>query len=135
MTKTEQSYFNAARSISKLSDHRYKIGCVVVKSHKIISSGHNSQIKHHAKQARVDKEFFNDPKALGPVHAEFDALNYLVNQRIDLSGAHLYVYREMSHGLPALARPCPRCMGLIRACGIRKLHYTGSNSYISEVLE
>lgn len=134
LSKTEQSYFNAAKAISKLSDHRCKIGCVVVKSHKVISSGHNSQVKHHARQAKVDKEYFNDPKALGPVHAEFDALNYLINQHIDTNGAHLYVYRALQNGEVAIARPCPRCMALIKSCGIRKIHYTGNKSFVREDL-
>lgn len=135
ISKSERSYYNAAKSISKLSDHRCKIGCVVVKNHKIISSGHNSKTKCHARQALTDKSFFNDPHALGPVHAEFDAINYLINQHIDLSGAQVYVYRENYNGELAPSRPCPRCMALIKACGIKKIKYTGDKSFIQEIIE
>lgn len=135
ISKSERSYFNAAKSISKLSDHRCKIGCVVVKNHKIISSGHNSKTKFHAKQAIKDKKFFNDPHALGPIHAEFDAINYLINQRVDLTNAQIYVYRENHNGELSMCRPCPRCMALIKSCGIKKIKYTGDNSFISEIIE
>ena len=135
ISKSERSYYNAAKSIAKLSDHRCKIGCVVVKNHKIISSGHNSRTKFHAKQALTDKSFFNDPHALGPVHAEFDAINYLINQHVDLSGAQVYIYRENHDGELAPSRPCPRCMALIKACGIKRIKYTGDDSFVQETIE
>lgn len=134
ISKKEKSYFNAAKAISKLSDHRCKLGCIVVKGHKIISSGHNSQTRCHGRQAEIDKKYFGC-ECKGPVHAEFDALNYLINQRTDLSGAEIYIYRDINNGELAMARPCPRCMELIKSCGIRKIKYTGHNSYITEILQ
>lgn len=132
-SKRELSFFNAAKHISKLSDHRVPMGCVVVKNHRIISSGYNSQTKCHGKQALADKEYFKT-NSKGPVHAEFSALNYLLNQKIDLSNSIIYVYREHKDGSLAMARPCPRCMALIKKCGIKKIRYTGDGSYIKEIV-
>lgn len=47
LSKRERAYFNSAKSIAELSDHRCKLGCVVVDGHRIISSGHNSKTKFH----------------------------------------------------------------------------------------
>lgn len=131
MSKKTLRYFEIAKSVARLSDHRCKIGCVVVKNHRIISSGHNSATVCHGRQALADKLYF-DCESKGPVHAEFDALSYLHFKGVDLAGAELYIYRETSSGELTLARPCPRCMKLIRECEIREVNYTGDGSYITE---
>ena len=47
ISKTELAYFNAAKAVSKLSNHKHKLGCIVVNKHRIISSGYNSMDKFH----------------------------------------------------------------------------------------
>ena len=54
LSKTDRAFFNSARAVSKLSDHHYKLGCVVVDRHRIISSGFNSKTKCHRVQAVLD---------------------------------------------------------------------------------
>ena len=134
ITKTNRSFFNAARAVSELSDHKHKLGCVVVLGHRIISSGHNSKSKCHALQARLDKEMFGC-ESFGPLHAEVDALLSLIKKRVDLSRASIYIYREHKDGTPALAHPCSRCMGLIKRCGIKKIYYTTNDGYAVENVE
>lgn len=131
LTKTERSFFNAAKSVSELSDHRHKLGCVVVLGHRIVSSGFNSKSRCHAIQARLDKEMFGCESS-GPMHAEVDALLPLIRKRIDLSRASLYVYREHKDGSTALAHPCSRCMKLIKSCGIKRIHFTTDDGYAVE---
>lgn len=58
LSLTQRSYFKIAKTISDLSDHRCRVGAVVVHKHHIISSGHNSASKTHAFQARLDKRTF-----------------------------------------------------------------------------
>jgi deoxycytidylate deaminase len=134
ITKTERSFFNAAKSVSELSDHRHKLGCVVVLGHRIISSGRNSKTKCHKVQALMDKAMFGC-ESFGPVHAEVDALLPLIRKRVDLSRASLYIYREHKDGSTALAHPCARCMKLIKECGIKKIHYSTNDGYAVENVE
>lgn len=127
----DKSLFKAAAAISELSDHRYKIGCVIVDKHRIISSGCNSDTKTHAIQSNLDSEYFNCC-CTGKLHAEVRSIIPLLKTRIDLSRATLYTYREFKNGRPALARPCPRCMKLIKQVGIRRIKYTTSDGCATE---
>ena len=133
LSKTKRAYFNAAESVSTLSDHRCRIGCIVVNKHKIISSGHNSAQKTHAFQARLDKRTFNCECA-GTLHAETDALLPLIKGRVDLSNASIYVYRSMRDGTQGMARPCPRCMSIIKSCGIKTINYSTADGFAEEVI-
>ena len=134
LSKTKKSYFKAAEAISLLSDHKCQLGCVIVNNHKIISSGHNSNSKGHGFQKRLDEKFFNDGKSRGCKHAEIDALLPLIRNKYDLSRASIYVFRKHKSGDLAMARPCPRCMSIIKEQGIRKIEYTTDFGFASEVL-
>lgn len=134
LSKTKQAFFRAAESISLLSDHKCQLGCVVVNNHKIISSGHNSNSRGHGFQKRLDEKFFNDGKSRGCKHAEIDALLPLIRNRCNLSRATIYVFRKHKNGNLAIARPCSRCMSIIKEQGIRKIEYTTDDGYVSEVL-
>lgn len=134
LTKSHKAYFKAAKVISELSDFpRVSVGCVVVYRHKIISSGYNSN-KTNPTQKRLNIHRFNvDTPAT--IHAEVAALLPLINRKdINFNDVSLYIYREYKNGNPALSKPCPSCLALIRQLGIRKLYYSGDNSYINEEL-
>ena len=134
ITKTERSFFNAAKAMSELSDHpKHKLGCVVVLGHRIVSSGKNSYTKCHALQAKLDKETFGC-ECPGRLHSEVDALLPLIKNNVDLSKASIYVHRQHKNGVLGLAKPCPRCMKLIKQCGIKKINYTIEGGYANEVL-
>ena len=130
----KKAYFKAAEVMAYLSNHRCKMGCVVVKGHRIISSGHNSASKTHAFQARLDKKFFGCECA-GYLHAETDALIPLIREGINLKGATVYVCRKMKDNTFGMARPCPRCMSIIKKCGIRQINYTTSDGYANEIIK
>lgn len=132
--KSKIAYFNAAKSIATLSNHRCKIGCVVVKGHKIISSGHNSASKTHAFQTKIDKNFFGCECA-GLLHAETDALLPLIKDRVDLINTSIYIYRKMNNNMIGMARPCPRCMSIIKKCGIKNINYTTPDGFASETIK
>lgn len=134
LSKKDQSYFKTAATVSMQSDHRCKLGCVVVNNHHIISTGHNSASDAHGMQVRLNKKFFNMDSA-GYKHAEIDALLPLMRQKIDLSGATLYVYRKNGLNSLAMSRPCPRCMSIIKQCGIKKIKYTTPDGYAVEFLK
>ena len=131
-SKTNLAYFNAAKAISKHSDHpQYKLGCVVVDRHKIISSGANSRSRTHGLQARIDTEHFGCT-CPGYKHAEVDALLPLIKKGVDLSKASIYVYREHKNGTLALARPCARCEALLRKYKIKRVFYTVESGFAQE---
>ena len=133
MTKTQSSFFRVAKNVSELSDFpRVKIGAVVVNKHRIISSGYNSKHKTHRLQAEYNKERF-DGYSSGMIHAEMSALLPLIN-RVDLSKATLYVYREQKNGELGMCRPCKACMAIIKELGIKKIHYTTPDGYAEEYI-
>lgn len=131
MTKTERSFFNAAKAVSTLSNHKHKLGCVIVKGHKIISSSCNSATKCSSIQAKMDKDMFGE-ESRGALHAEVDALLPLMRRGEDLTNASIYVYREHKNGVLACARPCSRCEKLIKQCGIKRIHFTIENGIAEE---
>ena len=134
LSKTERSFFSAAKSIAELSDHRCKIGCIIVDKHRIVSSGHNSNTKCHPLQAKIDTKFFNC-FCTGKIHAETSAILPLLKIEEDYSRATLYTYREHADGSLANSRPCARCMQLIKQLGITKIKYTTDDGYAFEYLE
>lgn len=132
MSKTEQAYFRAAKAVAELSDYpRHKLGCVVVKGHKIISSGCNSKSRCHRVQAQLDIARFG-PGSPGKLHAEVDALLPLIKNGTDLSHTTLYVYRQHKDGTLACARPCSSCQQLIKKMGIKRVFYTTEDGYARE---
>lgn len=132
LSKSHRAYFKVAKAMSELSDFKqHHIGAVAVSKHKIISSGYNSN-KTNPTQKRLNIHRFN-VDTNHTIHAELSCLLPLINRRdIDFSDVSLYIYREYKNGEPAISRPCASCMALIRQLGIRKLYYSGDNSYISE---
>ena len=128
MTKTQSSFFRIA-----LSDFpRVKIGAVVVNKHHIISSGCNSKQRTHRIQSDYNRKRF-DGYSPGMLHAEVSALLPLIN-KVDLSKATIYVYREYKDGTLGMCRPCKACMALIKELGIRKIHYTTVDGYTEEYI-
>lgn len=134
LSKTDRSFFKAAQSVSILSDHRCKIGCVIVDKHRIISSGHNSNTKCHPIQAELDTRHFNC-YCTGKIHAETSAIIPLLKTREDFSRATIYTYREHADGSLAKSRPCARCIQLIKQMGITKIKYTTDSGFATEVLD
>ena len=134
LSKRQKSFFRAAQVMSTLSDHRYKVGCVIVNGHRIISSGYNSDTKCHAVQARVDQSHF-DCDCIGKLHAETRAIIPLLKTHSKYKNATIYTYRETSDKHLAMSRPCERCLQLIRKLGITKIRYTTPDGYATELLE
>ena len=134
LTKSHKAYFKTAKAISELSDFpKVKIGCCAVYKHKVISSGCNS-MKTNPTQKRLNSHRFDDDTP-ATLHAEISCLLPLINRKdIEFRDVSLYIYRQYKNGKLTLSRPCPSCMALIRELGIRKIYYSGNDSYISEEL-
>lgn len=134
MTKKEEAFFRAAKSVSTFgSHHRHKVGAVVVMKHRIISSGCNN-MKTHPLQKQYNKYRFAED-SVHTCHAELVALLPLINDGVDLSDASIFVHRSHKNGTLARARPCKSCMELIKDCGIRRIFYTTEDGYAREDLK
>ena len=135
-TKTQQSFFRAADTVSALSNHKQThLGCILVDKHRIISSGYNSSTRCSPLQKQIDVARFGDPdKHKGPVHAETACLLPLIRQGYDMTRSDLYIVRRHKNGSLALSRPCPGCMSLLRANGVRRVFFSVEDGYSVERL-
>lgn len=132
LTKKDLAYFNMAKEVSTMSNFpRVHMGCVVTDGHRVISSGFNST-KTNPLQKQLNKIRFSEDTNHS-LHAEVSALLPLLNRTdINWKKCSIYVYRELKNGQRAMACPCASCRKLIRQLGIKKVYYTGDNSYIFE---
>src|ERR1035437_6900824 len=108
----KERFFEVAKAMSKHSGHdTHKMGAVIVKKNRRISTGYN-KLKTH-------------PRSLHPqsmIHAELDCI--LGCSKEDLLGADLYIYRQHKDGKVANAKPCIYCSKLIEQTGIKNIYYT-----------
>ena len=133
-SRSQRSFFRAAEVVSSLSDHpRFHLGCVLIDGHRIISSGYNSFTKCSPLQKKMDMSRFGSPdQHKGPVHAETACLLPLIRQGYDMSRSDLYIVRHHKDGSLALSRPCPGCMSLLRANGVRRVFFSVEGDYSVE---
>jgi deoxycytidylate deaminase len=104
--------FRLAENVSKYSDCRIKMGCVLVDHSTPISVGFNKK-KFFSKWCVPPKE---------SIHAEMEALR--TSGKDCLRGANIFVYRERKNGSLGMARPCENCMEKLKEFGVRKVFYT-----------
>lgn len=133
-TKKQQSFFRAADAVASLSDHKQtKLGCVLVDKHRIVSSGHNSSTRCSPLQKQMDTAKFGFPdQHKGLVHAETACLLPLIRQGYDMSRSDLYIVRRHRNGSLAISRPCPGCMSLLRASGVRRVFFSVEGGFSEE---
>ena len=133
-TKKQQSFFRVADAVASLSDHKQtKLGCVLVDKHRIVSSGHNSSTRCSPLQKQMDAARFGSPDVhKGPVHAETACLLPLIRQGYNMSRSDLYIVRRHRNGSLAISRPCPGCMSLLRASGVRRVFFSVEGGFSEE---
>ena len=133
-SRVQKGFFRAADAVASLSDHNQtKLGCVLVDKHRIVSSGHNSSTRCSPLQKQMDTTRFGpSDKHKSHVHAETDCLLPLIRQGIDISGSDIYLSRRHRNGSLALSRPCPGCMSLLRAVGVKRAYFSVEGGYAME---
>jgi deoxycytidylate deaminase len=109
-----------AVSMALRSTSRFRLGAVLAKRRRIISTGHNNMDKSHPQMQRFCKEQYT----LG-LHAEVHCA--LGVPLADLEGAELTVARVLRDGSIALARPCGVCREFLTSVGVRLVRYTTSS--------
>ena len=116
LSKKKLRYFKMAKEVSKFGkDKDHKLGCILVHKGKVISKGYNSY--------KTSSAVYNPFKTL---HAETHAL---LQVKGDISGAVLYIHREIACGQLALSKPCYFCHKMIKERGIKKVYYTDNQKY------
>lgn len=121
ITKRETKYVGLALSESAKSTYsRVKIGTVIVRGNKLVSSGANLCTSHP--QQRRFNDLVGRP---APAHALHSELHAIVRAKGEsLHGCHLYVARLDRRGLWADSKPCPACTMAIRMAGVARVTYT-----------
>ena len=109
----QTKFFRLAEQAAWKSDHRVKIGAVLVQKGQVLNVGHN----------HVGK---TNPRYDWYVHAELDAC--LGIHRHDLTGATVYLFRLNRLGTVLNCRPCGTCQTVLKELGVRAVCYTTGNT-------
>lgn len=107
-----------AKREAEKSKFYFRLGCIITKGNRVISTGHNS-ISH------CELNDFKNSK-----HAEMDAVLKVLRKDKGLSslnGCTVYVTRITPQGKTALAKPCPKCMSLLISVGAKEVIFTTDN--------
>jgi deoxycytidylate deaminase len=105
-------YFKLARSVSLHSEHKYRLGAVLVIGGAVVSVGFN-KCKYNAEYSYPDRN---------SIHAEAQCIK--TSGKYDLRGSIMFIYREDKFGNVSNAHPCEYCMELLRSEGIKKIWFT-----------
>lgn len=116
------SFRIAAKQAKKSLHRQHKLGAVIVKGNRILSTGYNS----------MRPSSFLGTQTL---HAEAAAVLKLLKARRldDLAGADMYVTRFTRGGAVGLSMPCSSCTSLLRSVGIRNVYYTTNEGTTKEM--
>lgn len=129
-----------ADMISRTSDfHGAHVGCVVALKKNILSVASNSEKTHTLQQMYNKYRNFNltsNKTVHDKLHAEVCALSLIRhNKGINWKDVEVYVYRSWRNGRPAISKPCPACMQLIKDMGIKTIVYNDeAGNTIKEML-
>jgi len=106
-----------AVSMARKSISRYRLGAVVVRKNRPISTGFNTMGKTHP----IMKQFSHGYEVPG-THAEVHSC--IGMDAKDLHKADIYVARILKSGETAMAKPCPICSSFLKSVGIRRAYFT-----------
>ena len=129
MTKT-RGYELAKQASLKSDFRRCHTGVVAIYNNKVLALGWNSN-KLSSLQAKYNySRGFDGYDYPSSIHAEMMVVNKIRYLDIEFSQIRVFVWRGTI--TPQIAKPCAACERALRDIGIRKVFYTGNNSYIEE---
>ena len=110
----------AAKVAKQSTFKRHRLGAVVVKGHRILSTGYN--------EVRYSKLIGKHT-----LHAEASAVIKLLKggHQNDLVGSTMYVTRFTRGGAVGMAKPCVECHNLIQSVGINRVVYSNEEGGVS----
>jgi deoxycytidylate deaminase len=117
LSRSEAAFLSIARYFAGKSGSRQRHGAIVVKSGRVLGTGHNKDT--------------NNPYSVSPEHikthcsrhAEIEAIR---DANWNVKGATLYVARINRLGVDRNSKPCVRCQVVIEETQIKKVIYTES---------
>jgi len=113
MTKFDVAMLKTALIWAELSHaKRAKIGCVIAKNNRVVSTGYNGRPALLLNKCE-DEYGHTLPDVL---HAEENAVAFAAREGISLYGATAYITAE----------PCKRCLPRLSVAGIQKIFYIDS---------
>lgn len=128
-----KGYLFAKKASEKSDFYRNHTGAVAIYNGSVIAEGWNSE-KTSPLQARYnDLRGFDSYKYRASLHAEMMVISKIRYLDIDFSKVQLFVWRGKEQ--PRLSKPCEACEKAIREVGIKKVFYTGNDSYIKEIYQ
>lgn len=132
--KRQERYFEMAKNISNLSDcKQHKLGCVFIYKGKVIAAQYNTtKTSPVQKQYNKLRNFEYDTPNNGAIHAEFGCLLHTKDMEIDWNKVSVFIYRNHRNGIRARSFCCEACRQAIIDRGIRRIYFTGENSYCYE---
>lgn len=116
------SYRIAEKEALKSTFYKHRLGAVIVKGNRILSTGFN--------EIRYAKEIGNST-----LHAEQAAILKLLKagRQSELVGASIYVSRFTKAGKLGCSKPCEMCHELIRSVGLSRIHYLNESGEAKEM--
>lgn len=118
----DEYFISTALLISSRSTcNRLKVGCVIVKDNRIISSGYNGHLP-----GEKHKSIVVDNHEQATVHAECNAIADCANRGVSCNNATIYITHY----------PCINCFKIIAAAGIKNVKYLNDykNNNIIELI-
>ena len=120
-----EKFLKLAKSQSKKSNKKIKVGAILVRKGRVLRKSHNTDKSHPLQKKlntlRFDDEFFDC--CSHTQHAEFKCLIPFYKKKIDISDCSLYIYRENSRGEIGNCKPCSACSWLIQNLNIKRVIY------------
>ncbi|MFW6310892.1 MAG: hypothetical protein ACOC1K_01525 [Nanoarchaeota archaeon] len=102
----------------------YRVGAVIFKGRRILSSGHNE----HRPYSSISLKYRN----LNTTHAEQSAI-FSIKDWSKIKGCSILIIRANSSGRLSLGYPCPMCQEVINHVGINKVYFSNRKGEISFV--
>jgi len=123
MTNRMNRYIQVAREEAALSTHpKARLGALIFHKGVIVGRGYN-KVRTHP----LVKRWY--PKYNYHLHAEMDAV---IRSRGEVSGCDIIVVRILKDGSLALSKPCPHCLSMLIAHGLRHLYYVNENGLLKK---
>jgi deoxycytidylate deaminase len=113
--------------MAEKSTSRFRLGAVLAKKNRVLSTGFNDMRKTHPLQQKYARGL---DFVLG-LHAEVHTC--IGVSAADLEGADLYVVRILKDSHLAMAKPCRVCHKFILDVGIRRVYYSFSDEGWNEL--
>lgn len=110
-------FLKSARGIGEMSKiTHFRMGAILVKGKKVVSSGYN---RYSGEIDKISRKY--NITNLWSLHAEMDAI---IHYSGDMQDIAIFISGIKKNGRPMYCRPCNKCLKIIKACGIKNIYYS-----------